>query len=228
MIVTGERGVRVRARLRRRRATGCAMLRRDLDAALLDAAVRPARGSRTACVVRGPLVEQRDRAARGVRGVVRRRARRPGPARPGAARHRRRRPPIAAGPAARAAAASRASAALGDRRVLRRRGRPDVASARCTSAAAAISAIAPRARRARPMSVLSCPRSHRELRGSARRSLRPRDRCATDARGEPASKARAHGDAARRARARWRSMRRARGRARVAPRRRCGRASSIR
>jgi len=68
MIVTGERGVRVRAEYGAG-AKGLAMLRRDLDAALAGEAVSAGVRFEDGVVVRGPLMESAGRGAR-VRGVI--------------------------------------------------------------------------------------------------------------------------------------------------------------
>jgi flavin-dependent dehydrogenase len=68
MIVTGERGVQVRAAYGDG-ARGMAILRRDLDAALLEGAIAAGARVEEGVLVRGPLMETGARDAR-VRGVV--------------------------------------------------------------------------------------------------------------------------------------------------------------
>jgi flavin-dependent dehydrogenase len=68
MIVTGERGVQVRAAYGDG-ARGMAILRRDLDAALLGGAIAAGARVEDGVLVRGPLMETAARDAR-VRGVV--------------------------------------------------------------------------------------------------------------------------------------------------------------
>jgi len=68
MIVTGERGVCVRAAYEGA-ARGLAIERRALDAALLQAAVAAGARVEEGVLVRGPLIETTGRAAR-VRGIV--------------------------------------------------------------------------------------------------------------------------------------------------------------
>jgi len=68
MIVTGERGVRVRAEYGDG-AKGLAMLRRNLDAALAGEAVSAGVRFEDGVMVRGPLMESASRGAR-VRGVI--------------------------------------------------------------------------------------------------------------------------------------------------------------